>query len=383
MANTITNLVPDLYEALDVVSREMTGFISGVSMDNSAERAALNQTIYIPETEAQSAEDNTPAQYSPNTGDQTIGTQTMLIDKSRHVPIRWNGEQTRGYRTNGTFSSTLAQQTAQAMRTLVNEVEADIAAEYIKASRAYGTSAATPFSTDLSELANIKKILNDNGAPQGDRVAVLDSAALVNLLNLTNLTQVDAAGSAETLRNGLVTRLFGFDVYESAQVQAHTAGTGTSATTDNAGYAVGATTITLASAGTGTILPGDVITFAGDTNQYVVLSGDADVSGGGTITLAAPGLKQSIAASTTAITVTAAYTANMCFSSSALHLATRGVALPDGGDQAIDAMMITDPRTGMSFEVALYPQFLQNVLHVRLAWGTSLVKPNHAAILKG
>ena len=383
MDNTLTNLIPDLYEALDVVSREMVGFMSGVSMDNSVERAALNQTVYIPATQAQSAADNTPAVNSPDTGDQTIGTQNITIDNSRHVPIRWNGEQTRGYKTNGTWSSTLAQQAAQAMRTLVNEIEADIAGEYIRASRAYGTAGTTPFSTDLSELSNIKKILNDNGAPMGDRVCVLDSAAMVNLLNLTNLTQVNAAGSTETLRQGLVTRLFGFDVYESGQVQTHTAGTASGATTDNAGYAVGSRTITLASAGTGTILSGDGITFAGDTNKYVVLTGDADVLGGGTVVLAAPGLKSAIAASATAITVQSAYTANMGFSSSAIHLATRMVALPDGGDEAIDSTMITDPRTGVSFEVALYPQFLQNVLHVRLAWGTKLIKPDHTAILLG
>jgi hypothetical protein len=31
--------------------------------------------------------------------------------------------------------------------------------------------------------------------------------------------------------------------------------------------------------------------FAGDTNKYVVVTGVADASGGGTITLAAPGLR--------------------------------------------------------------------------------------------
>lgn len=382
MANTLTNLIPDLYEGLDVVSREMTGLISAVSSDNSMERAALNETIYVPQTNAQTAADNTPGVNSPDTGDQTIGSQTMTIDHSRHVPIRWNGEQTKGYRNNGLFSSTLSQQTAQAIRTLVNEIEADIAGEYVRASRAYGTSGTTPFASSITDLAEIKKILTDNGAPF-DRQIVLDSAAMVNLIGLTNLTQVNAAGSSETLRQGVVTNLYGFNIYESAQIKSHTAGTGASATTNNAGYAVGATVITLASAGTGTILAGDVITFAGDTNQYVVTSGDADVSDGGTITIAAPGLQEAIAASATAITVTSAYSANLAFDRSAIHLGTRAVALPEGGDQAIDSMMMTDPRTGLSFEVAMYPQFLQNVLHVRLAWGTKLIKPEHCAILKG
>lgn len=76
------------------------------------------------------------------------------------------------------------------------------------------------------------------------------------------------------------------------------------ATTNAAGYAIGATTITLASAGTGAITAGDVITFAGDTNRYTVATGDTDVSNGGTIVLAAPGLLTTLTASTKAITPT-------------------------------------------------------------------------------
>lgn len=82
-----------------------------------------------------------------------------------------------------------------------------------------------------------------------------------------------------------------------------TKGTASGATTDATGYAIGTTTITLASAGTGTIIVGDRVTFAGDTVKYVVMSGDSDVSNGGTITIASPGLLTAIPSSTTAITV--------------------------------------------------------------------------------
>lgn len=96
MANTLTSLIPTIYEALDVVSREMVGFIPAVSRNSSAERAAKDQTILVPVTPAPAAADNTPAVTAPNTGDQTIGNVSMTISKSRHVPIRWNGEEQRG-----------------------------------------------------------------------------------------------------------------------------------------------------------------------------------------------------------------------------------------------------------------------------------------------
>ena len=91
------------------------------------------------------------------------------------------------------------------------------------------------------------------------------------------------------------------------------AGTASGATTDSTGYPVGTTTITLASAGTGTILVGDRVTFGSDTVKYIVTSGDADVSNGGTITIESPGIYTAIPASATSITVyggaiTASYT---------------------------------------------------------------------------
>lgn len=86
-------------------------------------------------------------------------------------------------------------------------------------------------------------------------------------------------------------------------------GTASGATTNAAGYGTGTTVVTLASAGTGTVLAGDTITFAGDPAYYTISVGDADVSNGGTLTFY-PGLQVAIPASTTAITVqtTARYT---------------------------------------------------------------------------
>ncbi|HDZ80717.1 MAG TPA: hypothetical protein ENH56_05665 [Roseobacter sp.] len=86
-------------------------------------------------------------------------------------------------------------------------------------------------------------------------------------------------------------------------------GTAIEATTDATGYAIGDTgapTITLAAAGSGAILAGDKISFAGDDKVYSVTTGDADVSGGGSIVLSTD-LAKAIPASATAITVHNAY----------------------------------------------------------------------------
>ena len=82
MANNLSQLIPDLYEAIDTVSRELVGFIPSVTLDASADRAALNQAIRIPITAASSAEDVTPGQLPPDDGDQTVTNNVLSITKS-------------------------------------------------------------------------------------------------------------------------------------------------------------------------------------------------------------------------------------------------------------------------------------------------------------
>jgi len=383
MANTLTNLIPDLYEALDVVSRELVGFIPAVTRDSNVERAAVGQTVRSIVAPASTAADITPAVNAPDTGDQTIGNVELNITKARGVPIRMNGEEELGLNSGAGVSTVRMAQIQQAMRTLTNEIEADLAALHVNASRAYGAATTTPFPTagDYSDASQIVKILKDNGAPTSDMQLVLDTAAGANLIG--KQSRVDFQGDVNMLRQGVLLDHAGLAIRESGQVLTSTAGTGASATTDNAGYAVGATVITLASAGTGTIVAGDVITFAGDTNKYVVASGDTDVSNGGTITLAAPGLRVAMSAATKVITVVAAAARNMAFARSAIVLANRLPALPADGDSASDRTIITDPRSGLSFEVAMYKQYRQIHWEISAAWGVKCVKPEHTALLLG
>lgn len=384
MANTLTGLIPTIYNALDVVSRELVGFIPAVSSDMTFARAAVGQTVTSPVTNGATATDITPAVTPPNDGDQNIGAVSMTINKARRVPIRWNGEEKLGLDNNGaSFNVILRDQMAQGMRTLVNEVESDLAAVAINASRAYGTAGTTPFASNLADSAQLRRILSDNGAPLGDLQMVIDTSAGANMRTLTQLSKANEANDDSLLRRGVLLDVHGFAIRESAQVKTPIIGSAAAATTNTAGYAVGATAIVLASAGTGGVLAGDIITFAGDSNKYVVAAGDTDVSNGGTITLAAPGLRKAIPAAATALTVVSASTRSAAFARSAIALATRAPALPPQGDSAIDRMLVTDPVSGLTFEVAMYAQYRQMQYEVSLAWGTKAVKAEHIASLLG
>lgn len=378
MPNTLTNLIPDLYAALDVVSREQVGFIPAVTMDASIERAALNQAVRSPVAPAASASDVTPGVTPPDDGDQSVGNRSITITKSRRVPVRWNGEQQLGINSGPGYLNLRAQQFAQAMRTLCNEVEADLAALYKTSARAYGTPGTAPFGTagDYSDAAFVRQILVDNGAPISDLQLVINTTA--GAVFRGKQSQAQMAGDVSMQRQGVLLDLHGMSIRESAQVKNHTKGTGANYQSNNAsGYAIGATTLAV-DTGTGTVLAGDVVTFTGDANKYVI----GTALSGGSLALNEPGLRATLA-DNIAMTVGNSYAANLAFARSAIVLATRAPALPEEGDSAADRMLITDPRSGLTFEVAMYLQYRQVQYEISLAWGAANLKPEHTATLLG
>lgn len=388
MANTLTNLAPDLYEALDVVSREMVGYIPSVTLDSSVARAALNENVRSIATPAAAAEDVTPGQLPPDDGDQTINNVVIQITKSRAVPFRWTGEDQRGVNQGPGYATIRRDQIAQGFRTLVNEIETAVGALAVGASRASGTAGTTPFATDLSDPANVRKILSDNGAPLSALQLVIDTTAGAKMRSLTNFTRANEAGSIEFREQGTLMEVAGFKVRESAGVAQPAIGSITNAVTGAAAKGATAVTLTTASGGAVALLAGDIVTFANDfssgtvLNQYVVAAPSTiGASTTGTLTLAAPGLQKTIAGA--ALTVVALARRNMAFARTAIVLATRKPAYPEEGDLASDVMEIVDPRSGLAFEVAQYKQYMRVRYEVRIAYGMAVIKPEHTALLLG
>ncbi len=390
MANTLTNLIPDIYAALDVVSRELVGFIPAVARDPSADRVALNQTLRVPISPANAAGgDIAPAMALPSASNQTISNKTITISKSRFFPFSWTGDEARSMDTGPGFLTLKQGQIAQAIRAAVNEMELDIAtAAYKGASRAYGTVNTVPFATtagDYTEAAQTRKILDDNGAPLSDRSLIINTSAGAAIRG--KQAQAQMTNDTSLLRQGILLDINGFAIRESAQVVTATAGTLASASTASGALTVGQTTLTLkTTTGTGIALAGDVITLANDTNKYVVVSTDqagANPGTGETITIAAPGIRLAQATGERAITMIATGPRNVAFSRNSIVLATRLPTIPADGDLASDRMTVTDPNSGISLEFSVYPGFRMNVYHVSVCWGVSVIKSEHVAVLLG
>lgn len=382
-ANTLTGLIPAIQIVADRVLREQVGFIPAVHLNASADQAAKDQSVTYPIVPSMSASDITPAAVPTEPTGTTFSYGTMTINKSRKVQFHWSGEEEAS--VANLHDGIKMSQMAQAFRTLVNEVETDLfTATKQGASRAYGTAGTTPFGTaaDLSDIAQIGKILRDNGAwVDGEMSLVLNSSAGANLRGKqSSLFKVNEAGEDAVLRDARLTRLEGFNIQESGQISAHTIGTGSGYLINlTAGYAAGSTAITV-DTGSGTILAGDILTntkTSRDTNKYVVGTALA----ANVVTLNKPGNKVAWV-NNDPLSVGASYTGNFAFERNAVHLLARTPKLPKEGSLGEHAV-ITDAYSGISFLVSMYPAYHEVIFEVGLSWGVKAVKSEAIATLLG
>lgn len=380
MSNILTNLIPDLYQGLDEVSRELVGFIPSVARNSSAERAAIGENIYVPISTALSSADVVPGMQVPEPADFAVDGVSIVINKSKSVSFGLTGEEYKGLNNGVGANYIMNENFKQAIRQLTNEIELDIAAEAaLHASRSHGSAGTTPFATNLKDAAEVRKILDDNGAPASSRSLIIDTAAGVNLRGLTQLTNAGDAGTTMTLRQGELLDLFGLSVKESAAVK-KSAAVGAVSGATLAGAIEGANMLKV-KAGSGKLMAGDYITIAGDANKYMVVKA-VDVAAGAIIEISKPGLRKEAAADA-AITVVAKATSNVAFTKNAIQLVTRAPALPGGRDSAVDSYMMTDPRSGLTFEIRVYDGYRKMRAEVACAWGVKAIKPEHIAALLG
>lgn len=282
----------------------------------------------------------------------------------------------------------MPQQLGESVKAIVNAIELDAWSLLNGASGFYGYSGVagtTPFASDLAEYdaAVLQSDLQLMPRDMERRYVILDPYAHSKAIGTAAVQNAGWRGDPASIRTGEIGALLGANWTLSQHVPLHTAGTAAGATTNTAGYAVGVKTVTLASAGTGTILVGDVLTFAGDTQTYVVTSGDADVSNGGTISFE-PGLKVAIPTSATAITLKGTHRMNLLIHGDALAFAMAPLA----DDTQIDGLpraqaVAIDPDSGLALRLKITEQHYQVQWALDALWGFAMVRREFGVRIAG
>jgi hypothetical protein len=389
MANTqtLTGFTELIYEARDIVLREPVGFASSVLVNAGSEGVSLNGTVksFVAGQPTLNT-DHTPAMTVPAGDDMTSTVEEMTIGQVARINIPLKGETVRQLDNTVGRQNFINNVLAQGIRKIVNAIESHVGSTaYVSASRAVGTAGTAPFASSHALIPQANQILTDNGAPQDNqRTLVLSSGAATNLKTLSHIYKVNEAGTADTLRNGVLLDIDGVAIKSSAGVASHTKGAGTGYLINNGNVAVGSTTLTLdgGTVNTTGIKAGDVVTIADDPSaaKYVVKTGLTATSG--SLVIQNPGLRGLIV-NDKALSIGDSYTANLIFHRSAIELVVRPPAMPDGGDIADDRMTVFDPNSGLVFEVALYRGYGMNLMELVCYYQAKVWKPELVATLLG
>lgn len=353
--------------------------LPSTTISAKASMVKKGQTVEIPVTPMGENEDVQEG-VTPTGGPDQISTVEMTIQKIRRAkPIVWTGEEELGVSGSGMLDPIQVEQYAQRVRALRNEMEQDacLAAVIgaVEGGNVLGTIGTNPFASNTKALTEALKILEDNGAPTSDLQAVLNTTSGRNLRDIENLQKVDAAGTSALLRQGALGSLFGFTIRESAGMF-HDKGTASNYLV-NGGASAGATQVTI-DTGSGTFKANDLVKFGTDTKYYVVKEDVA--SGGTTLKLTTP-LADDVA-DNAAVTVQA-YHPNCAFARGSIILASRAPFVPSRGDNAIDRQIITDPITGIPYELAVWGAPYQSTITIATAWGVKNIKNENTVALLG
>lgn len=376
MANIFTALQPVLFSAAQEVSNEPFGVVSAISASFDDKGVAIGDTVKVPVAPTRTPKDYTPSMTTTAGDDATAAGVDVTITANKYVDWHLTGEQLRSLENADSDKEWVRQLVAQGMRSLRNLAENSCAAAIKQgASRAVGTAGTNPFASDINIIPDVRKVLMDNGAPMADLQLVIDSAAGTSARKLGIIQQAYQAGSEAERRSGDLLRQFGFAIRESAGIALHTKGTGASYVTSGS-TAVGVRDIALVT-GTGTVLAGDVVTFAADsTNKYVVNTG---VAAPGTISLGRPGARVTIPTSN-ALTVGNNYTPNLAFERSAVVGIMRPPILPP--NPLMQTTLISDAM-GMTYLLVQVAGDGMVTWRLHLAYGFKVVQSEHVALVLG
>jgi hypothetical protein len=376
--------------ALLACLREEVTLPRTVNVDYSADAAKQGDAITIGVPTALATYDVTPAAVPP-----AIATTTLLnksISLSRWKAVRFDMT-SKNMLELADPQAVKASQMGEQVRALASELNVYLMGLYTGVYWHSGAAGTTPYASAVDGTIDSRTRLNRGLAPESSRNLVLDYAAESNALKLAAFSDAEKTGNPDAKIKGQLAEKFGMLHLRDGQVPLHTAGTASAATiTTQAGFTIPAgvhaqdVTIPLkASAGTPTLVAGDVLYFtvSGIRYEFVVVTGitlstsDQNVacrgSGGANGTVAVAG--------TTGCTVAATHRVNLAYHRNAFALAVRPTLVMES--ERGRAQVFTDDVTKLSFKLMNLGGYHSEQYEMSILYGASLVREEWAARLLG
>lgn len=388
MANTISSIVPKLLARGLMALREQAIAPRLVNRKYEEEAGKKGSTIDVPIPSAITALAVSPATVPPANSDSAPTSVGITLDQWYEAPFYMTDKEMLEVEASETF---IPMQASEAIKALGNNVDQFILSLF-KGDRnpaergifnIAGTAGTTPFATDMAAFKAARKLLNKEKTPPQDRFVILDPDAEANAFDLAKFSEVDKAGDGATVQTGNIGRRYGVDWWMDQNVRTHTStALSAGAATINGAHAVGVATVSIAKAtNASNLVRGDILTFAGDTNTYVVLA-DVTLAVGNTNVSIYPGLRVAQSGGA-AVTLTATHVVNILAHRDAIAFATR--PLISVNDPALGGVVrsAVDPVSGLTLRLEVTRQHKQVRWSYDILYGGELVRPEFAARVMG
>lgn len=210
MSNVLTAYTPEFWamESLAIL-RERVVIPRLVRRDFTRELASAGDTVNTRKPRKMTAQTVDPVTgVSPQ--DAISDNVAVTLDQHKHVTFRISDVD-----ASKSFRNLVEEFLDPAMLALANAVDTSLLGLYSDVTTTVAAASAGGWKGYFNDA---RTKLNVNLVPDADRFAILSDEDEGNVSNLDILNKVNEAGTSETLRNGMIGRLKGFDIFRSSNV---------------------------------------------------------------------------------------------------------------------------------------------------------------------
>jgi hypothetical protein len=376
MSNDLTKVSPILLAQGLMALRGYNVMPRLINSDYQGMASEKNSVINVPIPSAITTNDVTPANVPPSTQDVAPTSVPITLDQWKEAAF---------YLTDNDVMQAIAgvipMQASEAIKSLANTVNAYIFSMYKNFYGYAGTAGTTPFASDTTALRDVRKIMNNQLCPTSDRRLVLSLDAEGNAIVLPLFQQANTSGTTTTQVEGVIGRKMGYDWFSDQQVPTHTSTALTAgAATVNGAHSAGAKTVSIAKAtNTSPLVKGDIITFAGDTQTYVVTA-DVTLAVGNTNVSIEPGLATAKSGGE-AMSLKASHVVNLAFHRDAIAFATRPLLAVS--HPSVITNQASDPVSGITLRLEITREYKRTRFAYDMLYGAQVVRREFGCRLAG
>lgn len=377
MSNTLNAVVPLLLAGGLKALRQNAIMPMLVNRAYETEAGRRGQTVQVPIPSAIAVQDVAPGPIPPATGD--------VAPTSVQIPLQ-NWKEAAFYLTDKEqleiMDGVIPMQATEAVKSIANQVDADILGLYKSVYGFSGTPGTTPFATDISAATAARTVLSNQLAPNDPRAFVMNPDAEGNALGLRQFQDLMFNANGQDILDGKLTRKLGFSWHMDQNVVTHIAGVPGGALKFNAATGAGFTAaVVTAGAAGGTLVAGDIFTIAGLSQTFVVsASVILDGTGTGNLTFMPP-LPVNVPANA-AITVKPSHVVNLAFHRDAFAFASRPLESSAQGLGAVSQPAI-DPVSGLTLRMEVTREHKRTRFAYDILYGVACLRPQLAVRVAG